>query len=131
GDLQMSNLVYDDVTDSARIIDFELMHNPDLPADERHADDLLVFLQDMMWRVEPGQWVAFAMDFLNAYDRPEVIAELRRNLEIPHGIPGLWWEVRSNLFDREELERRVAALREALDLAAFRGRPEMGLAASM
>ena len=122
GDLQMSNLVYDEDTDTARIIDFEIMHNPSLSAEERHADDLLVFLQDMMWRVAPQQWIPFAMAFIEAYGRPEVIAELRRNLAVPRGIPGLWWKVRSNHFDRTELARRVAALREALDLAAERRR---------
>lgn len=116
GDLQMSNLVYDGDTDTARIIDFEIIHNPSLSAEERHADDLLVFLQDMMWRVAPQQWVPFAMAFINAYGRPEVIAELKRNLIVPHGIPGVWWEVRTNHFNRAELERRVAALRAALDL---------------
>lgn len=120
GDLQMSNIVYDKSTESARIIDFEIIHNPSLPSESRHADDLLVFLQDMMWRVAPRQWISFAMAFINAYGRPEVIAELRRNLVVPHGIPGLWWEVRTNHFNRAELAARVNALGKVLDATALR-----------
>lgn len=125
GDLQMSNIVYDEATDSARIIDFEIIHNPSLPAEARHADDLLVFLQDMMWRIPERQWIPFAMAFLNAYGRPDVIAELRQNLVVPHGIPGLWWEVRANHFNRAELAARVNALGKVLDSTAMR-RAEAG-----
>ncbi len=115
GDLQMSNIIYDEETGTARIIDFEIIHNTSLSSEARHADDVLVFLQDMMWRVPENQWVVFATTFIKAYGRPGVIAELKKNLTIPRGIPGLWWKIRTNHFNRVELVARVVALVRALD----------------
>lgn len=121
GDLQMSNIIYDKATDSARLVDFEIMHDPSLPVAVRHADDLLVFLQDMMWRVSAKQWVPYAEAFVHAYGRAEVTAELEKMLVVPHGVAGLWWKIRTNHFNRAELVMRVEALRRALDS----GRQEM------
>lgn len=117
GDMQLSNVIYDDATGTARLIDFEVMHDRFLPALLRHADDLLVFLQDMMPRVSTRQWVPFAITFLNAYGNPRATEELKNLLRVPTGVGGLWWKIRTNLFRRAEIVSRVEALREALESA--------------
>ena len=114
GDPHLDNAIYDQVAGRARLIDFEVIHDKSLPAVVRHADDLLVFLQDLMGRVEPKQWLPFAVCFIDAYDRPEVVAELRKRLFVPGGVAGLWWTLRTHYLERDEVVRRVDVLREAL-----------------
>jgi hypothetical protein len=114
GDPHLDNVIYDGATNRARLIDFEVVHDQSLPAVLRHADDLLVFLQDLVCRVSSEQWLPFALCFINAYGRSEVVAELTRLLFVPAGLPGLWWKLRTENFERRELTRRVNALRRAL-----------------
>jgi hypothetical protein len=114
GDPHLDNVVYDASADRARLIDFEVVHVQLLPAVLRHADDLLVFLQDLVCRVSAREWLPFAFCFINAYERPEVIAELTRLLFVPAGLPGLWWRLRTENFERRELIQRVDALRAGL-----------------
>jgi hypothetical protein len=40
---------------------------------------------------------------------------LRTLLEIPKGIPGIWWEIRSHYCEGAKLRRRIKALAHALD----------------
>jgi hypothetical protein len=115
GDPHLGNLIYDEAADRARLIDFEAPHAKSLPAVVRHVDDLLVFLQDMGGRVAAEQWLPFALDFIYTYDRPQVVAELRKHLVIPGGLPGLWWKLRSHYLARTELISRFAALEKALE----------------
>ena len=114
GDPHAGNLLYDEAEERARLIDFEVMHDPALPAPERHADDLLVFLQDVVGRVSADEWMPLATSFLQAYDRPEIAALLPARLVLPRGIPRLWWAVRTTYLPRAELSRRLAMLRDAL-----------------
>jgi hypothetical protein len=120
GDPHLGNVIYDNLADRARLIDFEATHLKSFPAVERQADDLLVFLQDMGGRVPAEQWLPFALDFINTYDRPEVVAELRKHLIIPGGLPGLWWKLRSHYLARTELISRFAALERALERSLSR-----------
>jgi hypothetical protein len=114
GDPHLDNVIYDTASERARLIDFEVVHDRSLPAIIRHADDLLVFLQDLVCRVSPEQWLPFALCFINAYGRSESVAELTKLLFVPAGLPGLWWKLRTENFERRELVQRVKALRVAL-----------------
>ncbi|PYL82300.1 MAG: hypothetical protein DMF23_12625, partial [Verrucomicrobia bacterium] len=51
GDASMTNVIYDEKTECARLIDFEIRHEKSLPTTARQADDLLVFLLDMVGRI--------------------------------------------------------------------------------
>jgi hypothetical protein len=115
GDPHLDNVIYDRAADRARLIDFEVAHVKSLPAIARHADDLLVFLQDMVGRISAEQWLPFALRFIKTYDRPEVAAELRKHVTVPRGLPGLWWKLRTHYLDRKELIYRFGALGRALD----------------
>lgn len=114
GDPHSGNFIYDADDDRARLIDFEVMHHASLSADDRHADDLLVFLQDIVGRVRADEWLPFANSFLEAYARPEIIALLACRLVVPRGLARLWWSVRTTYLSRRELARRIEELRAAL-----------------
>lgn len=115
GDPHLDNVLYEKTAHRARLIDFEVAHQKSLPAIARHADDLLVFLQDMSGRVSARQWLPFALCFLKTYDRPKVVTELRKRLIVPRGLPGLWWKLRTHYIGREELIYRFDTLGRELD----------------
>ena len=73
----MTNVIYDEKAHRARLIDFEIRHEKSLPASARHADDLLVFLLDMLGRIPNRQWLSFAICFLRAYNNAAVTRELK------------------------------------------------------
>lgn len=114
GDPHAGNFVYEESIDRARLIDFEVMHHRTIRADERHADDLLVLLQDIAGRVSPDDWLPAAQAFLGAYERPEIIALLREKLVVPGGFGRVWWAVRTTYLASSELRRRIGALRESI-----------------
>lgn len=114
GDPHAGNFVYDAETDRARLIDFEVMHHPEILPDERHADDLLIFLQDVVGRIAEEQWLPSAEAFLSAYGRPEIVALLRRKLVVPRGLGRVWWAVRTTYLPLAELTLRTEALRARL-----------------
>jgi hypothetical protein len=112
GDPHAGNFVYHEATDRARIIDFEVMHDPTLCEDERQADDVLVFLQDMVGRIGADKWLPCAEAFLLAYDRPEIIERLQRLLAIPPvGLSRLWWRVRTTFMPIGAIRERFSALK--------------------
>src|SRR5262249_31104277 len=96
GDAGMNNVIYDEKTDKARLIDFEIVHQKSLPAKSRHADDLLVFLLDLIAVAPNPQWLSLALSFLNAYGNASVISELEDQLGVPSGIAWIWWGVRTS-----------------------------------
>jgi len=104
GDASMSNVIYDPATRRARLIDFEIIHDKSLPAAERHADDLMVFLLDLVGFVSDRRWLALATCFLRTYGSPEVSAALRNHLFVPTGIARIWWKVRTNFINSSKIQ---------------------------
>jgi Ser/Thr protein kinase RdoA (MazF antagonist) len=91
GDASTDNVLYDESTGRARLIDFEIVHQKSLPAKSRHADDLLVFLLDILALAPNRQWRVLVLAFLNAYDNAPVIAQLKNELAVPTGMAWIWW----------------------------------------
>lgn len=118
GDPHAGNFLYDAAENRARLIDFELVHHAGLPVHDRQADDVLVFLQDVVGRVSTADWLALARAFLDAYDRSEVIARLAPRLILPRGFARLWWAVRTTHLPDAELARRFELLRDGLGARA-------------
>ncbi|SRR5581483_1331985 len=114
GDPNLANFLFDTAEQRARMIDFEIIHHHSLPAVERHVADLLVFLQDLLGCVSGDDWLPFAHAFLSAYDCPEITPFLKRELVVPHGVPRVWWWIRSNYVSGQVLRERVDQLRESL-----------------
>lgn len=118
GDATMSNVIYDEGTERARLIDFEIVHMETMTAAARHADDLLVFLLDLVGFAPKGRWRSSALCFLHAYGDEEAIGELRKRLRAPRGLARIWWKVRTNFVDSGKIERRLDLLARALDQGA-------------
>src|SRR5256885_14341684 len=78
GDATMANVIYEDATDKARLIDFETVHDKSLPAPARHADDLFVFLLDLIAMSSRRRWRPLALEFVRAYGDPVVLSELQK-----------------------------------------------------
>ena len=124
GDATTPNVIYHSQTGRARLIDFEIIHQRTLPARLRHADDLLVFLLDMVGIVSSRQWLPFALEFLRAYNEPKVVRELKKQLMLSGGLAWIWWEVRTNFTAPGKIKLRLRRLREAIDqLEAYRFAP--------
>lgn len=114
GDPHTGNFVYDPHEDRARLIDFEVIHAKFLPASARQADDLLIFLQDVLGRIEASHWLEVACAFLDAYDREEIITCLPAQLALPRGIPRLWWAVRTSYLPVTKVAARLDSLKAAI-----------------
>src|SRR5437867_5433674 len=114
GDASMENVMYNGKTGRARLIDFELIHEKSLPAKSRQADDLLVFLLDLIGAVPTRQWLPFTLYFLNAYENARVIAALENQLALPSGMAWIWWGVRTSFGNPAKVKRRLAKLRDVI-----------------
>jgi hypothetical protein len=115
GDATMENVIYDDLADCARLIDFEILHDKSLSAEARHADDLLVFLLDLVGHVSRRRWLPLALCFVRTYGDPKVTQELLKRLTPPHGLARIWWHVRSNFKGTKMITCRFEQLRRALE----------------
>jgi hypothetical protein len=115
GDPHLGNFVYELEADRARLIDFEVRHERSVSAEERHADDVLAFLQDMLGRVAADGWTACAHAFLDGYGEPNIAERALRGLSPPRGVRWLWWSVRTSWLAQSEVVRRVSALHESLE----------------
>jgi|GEM_PF-607685 len=116
GDPHLENLLYDPESDQARLIDFELIHDKSMPAIKRHADDLIVFLQDLMGCVSAEQWVPFSLALIESYNEPEVLAEVRRRLTAPRGWSAIWWKLRTDYLQSGAMTDRIETLNAALSV---------------
>jgi len=107
GDAGTNNVIYDGKTGRARLIDFEIVHAKALPTKLRHADDLLVFLLDLMAVAPNPRWLTLALAFLNAYDNAPVFAALKKALAMPTGMAWIWWGVRTSFANPAKVKRRI------------------------
>jgi hypothetical protein len=112
GDATTTNVIYDQRTGRARFVDFEIVHDRSLPAKSRHADDLLVFLLDVIAIASSRQWLPFALSFLNAYGDPVVLTELTDHLALPNGIAWIWWGVRTSFANPAKVKQRLERIRD-------------------
>jgi len=114
GDAGANNVIYDEKTGRARLIDFEIVHDKSLPARSRQADDLLVFLLDLIAVAPNPQWLTLALSFLNAYGNTAVICELEDELALPNGMAWIWWGVRTSFANPAKVKQRLEKLRDVV-----------------
>jgi hypothetical protein len=114
GDAGTNNVIFDEHTGRARLIDFEIVHNKSLEAKVRQADDLLVFLLDVIAVAPNPRWLALSLSFLNAYGNTAVICELEDELAVPSGLAWIWWGVRTSFANPAKVRRRLEKLRDVI-----------------
>jgi hypothetical protein len=114
-DATMQNVMYEDKTARARLIDFEIMHQKSLSATERYADDLVVFLLDLIAMGRRANWLPLAVAFTQTYADCDVVDEIKKHLVIPTGLARIWWNVRTSFANAAKVKRRIELLRNALD----------------
>ena len=114
GDAGTNNVIYDGKTGRARLIDFEIVHEKTLPTKSRQADDLLVFLLDLLAVAPHPQWLSLGLSFLNAYGKVAVISELEDQLALPSGIAWIWWGVRTSFANPAKVKRRLEKIRDII-----------------
>ena len=114
GDPNFGNVIVDESSRRVRLIDFETAHVQTLSADDRHADDVAVFLLDLLGGVAEEKLPALAAAFLAGYNRSAICELAQRRLVIPTGFGRLWWGIRTEYAPLEVLRRRLALLRQCM-----------------
>jgi hypothetical protein len=107
-------VIVDERTQRVRLIDFETAHVETLSPDDRHADDVAVFLLDMLGGVAEESLPVMAAAFLAGYNRPAIWELAQSRLVIPTGFGRLWWGIRTEYAPPGVLRRRVALLGQCL-----------------
>jgi hypothetical protein len=115
GDPHLANVLYDPITQRARLIDFETRHELTLRACERHADDLLVFLLDLLGADRTSGWQQLSSEFLTTYGRGEALRTLHHRLNPPHGLELVLWKTRTNYLPKALLLERIASIRDLIE----------------
>lgn len=119
GDLSITNILFDQETGRARLIDFEMRHDHSLSALERQADDLLVVVLDLAGVARDEEWLPFTRAFLQSYGNADVIALMADKLFFPVGLARLWWKIRTNFGKPAKVRARFASLRQAISTMEF------------
>jgi hypothetical protein len=114
GDPNFGNVIVDERAQRVRLIDFETVHVKSLSPDDRHADDLAVFLLDLIGSVPEESLGAMAAAFVAGYDRPAIWELAQSRLIIPKGFGRLWWGIRTEYAPLGVLLRRLTLLRQSL-----------------
>ncbi|MBA3869733.1 MAG: hypothetical protein H0X30_11335 [Anaerolineae bacterium] len=112
GDPHLENVLYDAQTHQAHLIDFETRHQAGLIAVERHADDLLVLLLDLLGRDSNNNWPELSRIFLLTYANRPVIECLSARLRMPRGLELVLWKTRTNHINTALLVERLFALKQ-------------------
>ena len=114
GDPHLDNVLYDAESDGVFLIDFETRHWPTLADVHRHADDLLVFLLDLLGRDKTEHWKRLCQTFLACYDRKESVRALAGRLKMPHGLELILWKTRTDNCSTQQLRIRLRELCEVV-----------------
>jgi hypothetical protein len=115
GDPNLANFLYSAHERHARLIDFEVVHQRQLPARVRHVEDVLSFLQDLLGCAPRGTWLPCAQRFMDAYGCDHAFRQaVRERLTLPQGIPRVWWWIRTNYVSPRTIQHRLQQLRDAL-----------------
>ena len=114
GDPNFGNVIVDERSRRVRLIDFETVHVKTLSPDDRHADDIAVFLLDVVGGINEDALPVMAAAFLAGYNRPAIWELAQGRLVIPSGFGRLWWGIRTQYAPPGVLRRRLALLRECL-----------------
>lgn len=114
GDPHMGNLLYDAREGRAYLIDFEQAHARGVDARWRHADDLIVFVLDLLGRAPDAAWPHLGRAFLAAYPDRAVLDAVRARLAPPAGFEAILWMTRTDHRPWSLVTARLEALERVL-----------------
>ena len=97
GDATLNNVLYDAENGSAQWIDFDLRHWLNIPAPQRHADDLRAFLFSAVRHLPDDDIPDFLSSMRQQYDAPSVWSCLRAQ------VSSRWF--RFDVFHRAHIRR--------------------------
>jgi len=109
GDLHLDNVLLDVTTGQVHLIDFDTRHVRCLSHTRRCAEDLLVFLLDLI-TAETWDWQLLTKTFLQEYDDKDILHALRDQLVVPTGLRKILWLTRTNLRDDSTVKSRLEIL---------------------
>lgn len=112
GDPHLENVLFDSKSKQAFVIDFETQHVVTLSANERQADDLLVFCLDLIGR--SADYESLLTTFFSAYGDWEILHTLQHRLSLPQGFEHILWLTRTNFLSQKVLEVRLQQLRKSI-----------------
>lgn len=112
GDSHTGNVLYNDITGRAYLIDFETQHEPGRAETACQADDLLVFILELMGT--SSDWINLSDLFLRTYADREVLHELEHRLCLQSGLERLLWKIRTNYLPMPSLQLRIQQLHRIL-----------------
>jgi hypothetical protein len=110
GDLHLDNVLYDTASGRAFLIDFDAHHMLNLPGLDRHADDLVVMLLELI-ALAGDRWRPLANAVLERYPNAAVLACVAERLDIPSGLAKILFHIRTCGLPTTQIETRVLALR--------------------
>ena len=110
GDLHLDNIIYDQATDRAVLIDFDTRHDLRLNPTQRHSDDLQVMLLELLG-LPDERWLQPATALIEEYREASVLNELGRQLIIPRGFAKILWHTRIYGAATSQLQQRLQSLR--------------------
>lgn len=64
--------------------------------------------------VSAEQWVPFSLALIEAYNEPQVLAEVRRRLTASRGWSAIWWKLRTDYLQSGIMTDRLETLNAAL-----------------
>jgi hypothetical protein len=115
GDFHLDNVLYDPATGCAYLVDFETRHENALSPEERHADDLLVLLLDLLGQADATHWQEWSETFLKTCGRYPVLRHLSERLRLPRGMESVLWKTRTAHLATRVLRERLEGLRTLID----------------
>jgi hypothetical protein len=113
GDLHLDNILYDEATDRAFLIDFDTRHQFAISPTQRHSDDVYVFLMALI-AIPEDHWFDLAIAFIREYSDHSVLQELERQLFVPAGFARILWYTRTQCAPIRQSAWRMEYLRQAL-----------------
>jgi tRNA A-37 threonylcarbamoyl transferase component Bud32 len=114
GDLHLENALYDPAEGRVRLIDFETVHEDGLDPIDRHADDLLVPILDLIGACDGDVLGRRVRALLEGYDNPAMASPLRRRLVMPSGLESVLWHTRTSFIAEAALAARIEVARDAV-----------------
>jgi serine/threonine protein kinase len=109
GDMHLDNILYNTEKNQVTLIDFDTGHDVGLDEVKRHADDLNVFLLELVSK-SPPRWKEIAFCVLQEYGDIDVLTELSKQLVVPRGIARILWYTRTSSCPLSLIETRLQCL---------------------